>query len=208
MSQSTTLNCQPRSPKEKGHQLRKSGVTPAIIYGRHLDASIAIKIGTPEARKFLQGGAIGNQLTLKLDGESHSVLFKDYQFDPVHNMLEHMDFQLLTAGEAVNTSCHIVLHGRDNMEKGLVLSELLTEVEYSSLPKDLLDEISIDVSDLKDGDNITVADLAMAKDEKYSLITSPDSIILTVAIPAVIEESSEEGDEGVSAEVPLVASEE
>ena len=76
--------------------------------------------------------------------------------------------------------------------KSELLSENLSseEIAYKALPADLVDEVRVDVGDMKIGDVIRVKDLPIYADKKITIMTDPDAVVvaLNVAHNAAVPE--------------------
>lgn len=203
----TTLKADPRSSSSKGRQLRKNGYIPAIVYGKNLDASISIQIDASAASKLLKSNAIGSQIKLTVGEETYSTMLKDYSIDPLNYRLLHLDFQVLTSGEKVSVKASINLLNKDKVPVEGVLQELVSDLEYTALPKDLIDHIDVDLEGLAIGDGIQLKDLAIAQDERYNFHDDPMTDIVHISMmKAIVEEEDEEAValEGATAEVPVI----
>ena len=65
-------------------------------------------------------------------------------------------------------------------------------MEYEAYPADRVESVEIDLANYKAGDLIHVEDLDIAKNEKISLITSPDTIVVNIAEPEAAPDEDEE----------------
>lgn len=198
------LTIQKRDHSTKAAQLRREGFVPAIIYGKHLEESVMIKIPEGDALHFIRGHAIGSQVDLSVDSKDYSVMLKDVTFTPLKSALMHLDFQALTAGETVKVNAHINLLNKDSVDTDAVAELLVQEVELETLPKYLIDHIDVDLDGLNIGDVITLGDLAIAKDDNYNLHTPLDTRLVTiVAVKEAPAETTDVDDDDL-AQVPLV----
>ena len=66
--------------------------------------------------------------------------------------------------------------------KSELLSENLRseEIAYKALPADLVDEVRVDVGDMKIGDVIRVKDLPIYADKKITIMTDPDAVVVAL----------------------------
>ena len=66
--------------------------------------------------------------------------------------------------------------------KSELLSENLSseEIAYKALPADLVDEVRVDVGDMKIGDVIRVKDLPIYEDKKITIMTDPDAVVVAL----------------------------
>ncbi|NLY35814.1 MAG: 50S ribosomal protein L25 [Tissierellia bacterium] len=172
-------------------QLRKDLRVPAVLYGSHIDPK-PISLGHTELIKFIRDHHVGSSLNLELEGEEYFVILKDVQTHPVRGHILHLDFQALQAGEKVRVTIPVFLHGLDKIHDDLIVQELNTEIELSVLPQFLIDSIIVDVSEVKVGDSLSIADLPINSDENFEVFSNPDQMIYTVMEATVFEEADEE----------------
>lgn len=200
------LEVQKRDEALKPNQLRKKGIIPAVLFGKNLDASISIQLGQKEAEKFLKSTNIGVQTELSVEGEEYLAMLKNVSYEILSHKLAHMNFQVLTAGELVKTTAQIKFINKDQVTSDGILNEMLGEIKLECLPKDMPDEIVIDLAGLNVGDSIAAGELDIMKDDRYKILTSADSLIVHVSTPTQ-EVEVVEGDEEIT-EVPVIGAEE
>ena len=177
---------------------------PAVVYGRNID-SLSIQIEQHAATKFLKTHSVGSKVLLEIDGEEQLALLKDFQKDPISLEILHVDFHALTSGEKVKVSLPIHFLNKDAIEKDTFLQEQMSEIEISTLPKFLIDYVSIDVSKYSLGDSVYVSDLDICKDENFEVLSPEDSLVFTLThaskfVDEAGEETETETEEVVTAE--------
>ena len=190
----TTLKAEKRSMDVKAKRLRREGYVTGNVFGREIEGSIPVQMTQKEAEKFLKANGKGSQIMLDIDGESHNVLIKEVDYNPLKGRVDEMDFQALVKGEVVHSVAEIVLVNHDKLESG-VLQQQLEEVSYKALPSALVDKVEIDVAKLRIGDTIKVKDLSLAQDKDVHLVTDPETTVVTVTeshIAIADDEDSEE----------------
>lgn len=199
----TTLKATARDTSINIKELRRTGYVPAIVYGKNLDASISIQIESAYALRLLKGNDIGSQIELSIGDETYNTMIKDMSSHPVTYKLQHLDFQVLTSGEKVSTQAHIHLINKDKTPSESVLQELVSELTYTALPKDLFESIELDIATLEVGDSIHLKDLAIATDERYNF---QDDISIELVHLSHAKKIVEEDDTEVlaGAEVPVI----
>ena len=201
------LEVQKRDFTFKPNQLRQKGIIPAVLCGKNLDASIPIQMSQKAAEKFLKSTKIGVQAELSVEGEKFLAMLKEVSFEPLSHKLQHLDFQVLTAGELVKTTAKIKFINKDQVTSEGILNEMLNEIKLECLPKDMPDEIVVDLAGLNVGDSIAAGELAIMKDDRYRVLTSADSLLVHVSTPTVEVEVVEE-DNGAMIEVPVIGAKE
>ncbi len=106
--------------------------------------------------------------------------------------------------QKIRVTIPVVLEGRDNIKaQPSVIMQIIDSVEIECLPGDLPSEAVVNVVDMQIGDNMTVADLDIAGNDKIHIHVDPEEVVAVLSEPQ--EENLEETDEEVSAEVPTVA---
>ena len=195
-----TLLCEKRDLAIKAKKIRKNGLVPAVIYGRHID-SVSIQIKQDAATKLLQINSLGSKVLLEIDGEEHMAIIKEFQRDPVSRKIKHIEFHALTSGEKVKVTLPINFMNKDSLEQYTVLLEQMSEIEISTIPEFLINHVNIDISKYSLGDSVFVSDLDISNDENIEVISSQESLVCTIthAVKFVEElpEDKEETDEAI-----------
>ncbi len=185
------LKVQKRQPG-KVKNLLKQGLVPGIVYGKSLEQPIPVQFKKTDFIKLYKEAGSSTPVILKWDDFEQMVLIHDYQLEPVKDMLIHVDFLAIKAGEKVKASVPVVIEWVENLQKqGLEVDIITDAIEVEAIPSKLPHEIKLDVSNLKDGENISVADLDLWKD--VEIVSEPTEVIVTVYNPS--EQSTEEASE-------------
>jgi large subunit ribosomal protein L25 len=117
-------------------------------------------------------------------------LIQDIQYEPVSDKIRHIDFRQIKADEKVSVEVGIKFIGESSAikELGGVLVHGLDKVHIECLPDDLIHEIEIDISLMKNfGDSIRIKDLALSNN-KIKVLNDPDVLLIQVEEPKVEEE--------------------
>ena len=197
----TTLKAEKRDLSVKAKKLRREGFVTGNIFGKEIKDSIPVKMEKLETQKFLKTNQKGSRINLSVDGEDYDVLIKDISYDAMKGQINEIDFQQLVSGEEINAAAEVVILNHD-MVQG-VLSVHLEEIPYRAVPSALVEKIEIDVSGMKIGDAIKVADLAIAKDKDVKLNVDTEEIVVSLSAPhnaEIPEAETEEGTETAEAE--------
>ncbi len=193
-----TLATALRSERKKGaaRRLRRNGSIPAIVYGHGEPTAISI-----DAREFATKFKYVSEstiITLDAGEQKFDVLIKDYQEDVVNGGILHIDFYEIEAGKAVRTHIPVHIEGSPKgVREGGILEHPLYELEIECLPKDLPEDIKIDVSELEIGDSLHIADLQPP--EGVTILSNPDQVVALVSTPRVEEEPEVAEEEEVEA---------
>ena len=179
--------------------LRRQGILPGVIYGRHIEA-FPIQMDAHNAALILDKLTASSLITIDVDGEKFNVLMRDRQRDVIFGDLLHVDFMVVSLTEKLRATVELKLVGEapvaDNPE--VVVTQVLNDIEIEAFPQDLPEVIEVDISTLETvDDEITVADLDLG--ENIAILTDPNETIVSVGYVAQ-EEVAEEA-EAVEPEV-------
>lgn len=146
--------------KNENNRLRMSGNIPAVIYSHGTSTPVAVN-----AKEFsgVFKGAISESVLLNLtteSGETTQVFVKDYQRHPVTDAVIHLDFYKVTAGEKIHTTIPLEFVGNAiGVKKGGVFEAIERVVEVDVLPKDLVEKITFDITNVDINEAVYVKDL-------------------------------------------------
>lgn len=203
-TQDMALTLQERTVIGKGvRALRRDGTVPAVIHD-HGKASQHVMGSFVEMTKIFAAAGKHHPVNITLGSKKYMALIKDVDFEPRKHMIRHIVFNAIAADEKQLTEVPVHLTGEIPAEKaGLMVIRQLDVVEIEALPKDLIDELTIDASGLTEiGDKLTVADIVVPKG--IIIITEPDHPIAVIEeTKAQMSEESEEAEvEASAADVP------
>jgi large subunit ribosomal protein L25 len=189
--------------KSAAGRLRTTGKIPAVIYGHTTPTSITVD--AKEFRTAFKRITQNTIVALHLPGGVHEVLVKDYQKDNLTGQILHVDFYEFEKGKALRTRVPVRLEGNPiGVKEGGILESLMHALEVECLPKDLPEEIILDISELGLDRALHVRDLTLP--EGVKAVPAPDQVVCLVAhrkaeeevAPAAVEgEVPAEGEEGV-----------
>lgn len=179
--------------------LRKTGMTPCIIYGHGQD-NISVAISEHDLDLAIHHGE--RLLEVDVEGTIENVLIKDRQYDTFGQHLLHADLARVDLDERVEVIVPIVLRGTAaGVTAGGVMRQITSEVTVECVVTAIPDELRLQVNDLQIGDTFTVGELELP--EGASLVTDAETRVCTVAMVAEEEEPAE-GEEGESAEPEVI----
>ncbi|QDH70709.1 50S ribosomal protein L25/general stress protein Ctc [Marilutibacter alkalisoli] len=204
-----SLQASSRNDEGKGasRRLRHASVIPAIVYGgKSAPKSIQLdheKIWLASQHEWFYSSIID----LEIDGKSEQVLLRDMQRHPYKQLIMHLDFQRVTAGQALRTRVPLHFIHEDKSPAGkaadVVVTHEMNEVEISCLPKNLPEFIEVDLSELALGQTIHLSEIKLPKGvEIPELKLGKEHDVAVVVARAGRVEVEEASDEEASAEVP------
>ena len=197
------LVAEPRNGEVKAKNLLIEGKIPGVIYGAEME-TISISLDKVEVLRIMKRVAETSSIVLTLDGKEYHAFLKGVQRDKVTDSVIHLDFFVPSSGHKMELRIPIRLVGTPmGVEKGGIVDHIVNELPVSVLPKDIVEEIVVDVSSLDVGHVLRVKDLDIPEGIK-PLLDDEDAIML-IALPRVAkeveEEEAEELEEGVEPEV-------
>jgi large subunit ribosomal protein L25 len=177
-------------------RLRSAGKIPAVVYGHTVPTTISV-----DAREFRNAFRRITQNTiveLQMADGVHEVLVKDYQRDHLTGQVLHIDFYEFERGKSLRTRVPVRLIGNPvGVKEGGILEILLHQLEVECLPKDLPEEITLDISELALDRAMHVNNLALPEGVKS--MQASDQVVCLVAHRKAEEEVAPAAVEG---EVP------
>ena len=179
--------------KNAARRLRASGMTPAVLYGEGNEAggSTALAVPTRVVDYTLHHFGDNALYNIVLDGDTSTARVVDAQRDPVSGVLVHVDFAPVNMRERIEVTVPLAVVGEaPGVEEGGVLQQVAYEIQVESLPGDIPQEITIDVSGLGMHENLTLGDLTLP--EGVTLLSEPEEVAVTVTAPTEITEEEME----------------
>jgi large subunit ribosomal protein L25 len=182
-----------KTGKQVAKKLRREGLLPAVIYGGGRPEATPIAVPAKEVKKLKHHHGL---VKLDLDGEERMCILKEIQYNWLGDVPIHLDFQEVTFGETVEVTVELEFVGTPVgvSEEGGVLEILKREVTIETLPREIPEKITVDISSLHAGDALHVGDIPLPEGAK--LVDSPDETVVVVAEPEAAEgEETEEAKE-------------
>ncbi len=206
MTETVAIEADVRARAGKGvaRATRRAGKVPAVIYGaKQAPTPIAVD---PRVimRELVRGGWKSRLYSLKFEGKTERALMRDVQLHPVTDVLEHVDFQRLAAGEKIRVS--VVVHFLNEatcpgIKRGGMLNVVRHAVEIWADPDSVPTHFDVDLAELEIGDTIRFSNLAGAENVKPT-ITDRDFVIATVAPPTKMPDPTPEEAAAAAAAAP------
>lgn len=205
---SVAMNAQPRTAVKHAavKKLRATGQIPAVIYGR---------IAPPQnlelnAREF--GDAIAHHasenilMDLAVKGDQRPqrlALVQEIQHHPLSGKVLHVDFHEVAENEKVAISVPVETTGEAVGVKtgGGSLTHVLLKLKVRSLPKDLPEQITIDVTALEIGKAIHIGDIAAPAG--VEILGDKHLTVVSVAAPRAEEEAAPAADAKAAGDVEM-----
>lgn len=169
---------------------RAAGNVPGVVYGPDRQP-VAVELPYRDLEKLYHGAGESNLVDLTLDGEKEpvKVLVQAVQFDPVSGRMLSVDFRQINMQKEMEASIvlHIIGEAPTVKQLGGTLVVSQDHLNIRCLPKDLVGEVSVDVSVLATFDDaIHVRDIALPAG--IVALDNGDNLIVKVTAPMTEEE--------------------
>jgi len=182
----------PRNGDLKRSELKADRKIPAIVYGKKFP-STSISIDEGVFAKIFKESGFTHIIDLAIGTKKQSVLVHDVQRHPVSGDMTHIDFLAIATGEKLTIEIPLTLTGNaPALRDGLLVEQLMDEVEVKCLPENLVDSFEVDVTALTvEGDIIQLKDVKIDT-AKYEILTDLEQPVVTVLAPSdeVIENTA------------------
>jgi len=182
--------------------LRANNKITAVVYGHNIN-NINVVVNKIDLEKIMRQTSASDLIDLQVDGEpTVKVLLHEIDREPVTNQVRHVDFYQVNMKEKINTDVSLNFVGESPAVKDLsgILIKTLDKIEIECLPGDLISNLEVDLSLLKQiGDSLRVKDLVVP--EKITVLTEPETTVVLVEEQKVevVEEKSTEAPAGSEA---------
>ncbi len=215
MSNTITLPAPLRDLKIKSRDIRAKRQIPAEYYGKGKE-NLHLAFDYQTFRKIFKEAGSSSIVNLQVEEEKEprEVLIHKIDYDPLTDEFFHVDLKQIERGKRMIAKVPIVIIGESPAVKNLggILTHGKSEVEVKCLPRDLLKEIEVDISNLAEiGATVRVRDLPIDR-EKHEILEEEDAMMISIIAPKTSEEVEEEltGEvgEAVSEDVAKEAEEE
>jgi large subunit ribosomal protein L25 len=132
---------------KKVNNLRKAGILPATVYGKHL-APINVQTELRSFMPLMKAAGRTNLVTLHIDGEAPIAAFvHTYQRHPVSRTIIHVDFHAVDLNETVEVDVPVHMSGASIMvTRGDALLNNVTSLRVKALPTNLPSSLTVDIS--------------------------------------------------------------
>ena len=172
---------------------RREDSIPAVVYGLGMEP-ISISVARRDLRQALSGSAGMNTiLDLSVDGSVYPAIIKEMQRHPVRRTVQHVDFIQINLDEQIIVSVPVRMegHAKAVSDEGGLVDLNRTEIEISTTPRSIPDEIVVDVSEMDMDSTITIGDLDLPSgvsatgEAEWAVVT-----VLTMRTPVLDEEDA------------------
>ena len=163
-------------------RLRRSGSIPAVL--STLDGKTElIQLNAHDfEREISRHRSAALVVNVDVAGSSRLALIRELQRDGMTGRITHADFGQVDPAKKMHVRIPLLLLGDPvgvRLHNG-VLEQQLRAVEVTCLPSDVIEDFTVDCTELDVGQDIKVADLKLDP-SKYTIVTNPGQSVCNVA---------------------------
>ena len=168
--------------KKAAKELRKEGLVPCNLYGEKkgengLPEAVAFAIPAAQLRKVIYSPNV-YVVNLTISGEAHKAVIKELQFHPTTDAVLHVDFFEVNETKPITIGIPVKLTGHaQGVREGGRLSQAVRQLNVTAPYKQIPEILEIDVTELKLGKAIKVAEL---KFEGLEIATPAQVVVCSV----------------------------
>jgi large subunit ribosomal protein L25 len=184
--------------KKDAKKLRKEGNVPCVLYG----GDKQIHFSMPEKDfKSLVFTPHSYLLEITIDGEEHNAILQDIQFHPVSDNILHADFLRTFDDKPITIAIPVQFTGvSKGVLKGGKLIRKFRKLKVQALPKDLPDEIVVDITNLGINQSVKVAGVTRPN---LNFLDPPTAVVAIVKTArGAVDDEEESDDEATAGDTP------
>jgi len=205
------LNAEVRTESGKGpaRRLRLTGKIPGVMY-KGVKDTVHLKVDVGSLKEALKNGR-NTLITLKLDTDGkhseHTVMVKELQYEPVYDILIHVDFIGIDMDKPLDVEVPLELDGTPvGVTTGGILQQILRKLWIRCLPAMIPRSIGVDVREMKLNDSLHVRDIKLP--EGAQCVEDLDTAVASVLAPQIeVVEKKVEEEEAAAAGEPAADAE-
>ena len=183
--------------KKAAKELRKEGLVPCNLYGEKkgengLPEAVAFAIPAAQLRKVIYSPNV-YVVNLTISGEAHKAVIKELQFHPTTDAVLHVDFFEVNETKPITIGIPVKLTGHaQGVRDGGRLSQAVRQLNVTAPYKQIPETLEIDVTALKLGKAIKVAEL---KFEGLEIATPAQVVVCSVKATRASRSAAAAGEE-------------
>lgn len=187
------LEANGRSKKGGLASLRKTGVIPAVLYGKKKEPTM-LQLTLKTLEKAIQSETGLNTIfDLSVDGNGEGLVrIREYQADPLKRNLIHVDFQTVDLKEKIEVDVPVHITGKAaGVKNGGILEQQRRSLLLKCLVTNIPDHIEIDVSPLEIGQSVHADEVQLPEGVEFPHGTN---FVIVAVVPPVKEEEVKPAD--------------
>jgi large subunit ribosomal protein L25 len=180
------------------HRLRRDGFVPGVLIG-HNEPGLALQVRHSDLVRVLRESGQNAMVDLDFGGQSCLAMVREFTRNPITRHIVHVDFQRVSADEAVEAMVPLVFIGHSAaQEEGGILQHEIDTLHVRALADNVPTHIDVDVSSARPGHPLHVSDIALP--EGVECLTPADHVVAAVTMPRgrALEEAEGEAEEAAA----------
>lgn len=175
-----------RDLNQKASVTRNNGRIPAVLYGGDHSSHFSTTIKDVKSLIYTPDFKVAE---LQLDGKTQRCIIKDVQYHPLTDSIMHIDFLAIDEGRKVKVEIPIRFKGvSPGVKGGGKLLQSMRKVKIKVDPKNLVDQLFIDISNLELGSAVKVKDIELG--EGIELMVNPNIPVAVVEVPRALKSAA------------------
>ncbi|WP_291633289.1 50S ribosomal protein L25 [Clostridium sp.] len=182
-------------------KFKEDGFIAGVIYGDSVKEAMSIKVEELELRNILGKHGSNAKVWVKYGEDKKFGFIKAIQRHPVSAKINHVDIQLVSQEHEIKLQLPLYFKGEEKVIDNLLQLQVhKSEIDVFGSMNLMPDSVSIDVSEKKLGDTITINDFDL--DAKIKITDDADQVYAAII---ALKEQAEEDTEAVIAEPTVEA---
>jgi len=182
---------------------RTGEMVPCILYGDGENINFEV---AKTALKTLVYSPNVYKVILNIDGNSTETLMREIQFHKVTDEILHIDFLKLNPKKKITSVVPIKLTGQSvGVKSGGKLIQRIRKITIKGLPKDLVDKVTIDVTDLDVSNTIRMGDIKIKNIEVLGAKSIPLVTVISPRALKAIADAAAAADAAAKTAAPVAA---
>jgi len=164
--------------KRASKRYRRENLVPAEVYGASKDNQSILVNSFELTNQIKDPQFYSNVIDLNVGKTKIEVILKDIQRDPQKSHITHIDFLEVDQNVKITVNVPINFINEDTCvgikKSGGVISHIITEIEISCLPKDIPENIQVDVQELDINQSIHLTEIKLPDGVEFLSGTDKD----------------------------------
>jgi large subunit ribosomal protein L25 len=181
--------------KNATRKVRREKKLPAILYGPDVADATPLILDKKDIFNILKSESGKNTIfKIAFNSKNLDVMIKEAQYDVVTDAILHLDLIQIVMGKLMEVEVSVVLIGEavGVKSEGGYVDYVTRKLKIECLPKNIPEEIEVDISELHLNQSIKVNELLELKGIKF--LDNPETVIAQIQVPTAeeVEEEIEE----------------
>ena len=164
--------------KRASKRYRRENLVPAEVYGASKDNQSILVNSFELTNQIKDPQFYSNVIDLNVGKTKIEVILKDIQRDPQKSHITHIDFLEVDQNVKITVNVPINFINEDTCvgikKSGGVISHIITEIEINCLPKDIPENIQVDVQELDINQSIHLTEIKLPDGVEFLSGTDKD----------------------------------